>query len=142
MNFMDMCYELFKRISKIYDLSKDVQNYNRAIFYSSNFWNIDTEVIINFIIEVRQDNIIYTAIQQLLKMYSDFMVSGTPPKTLDQLSPYELYNELQGEICNIIKKGAFDSIKLLNDISPVQDETLAERFVKGDMKIFTQYRCT
>ena len=45
------------------------------------------------------------------------------------------------EICNIIKKGAFDGIKLLNDISSEQDEVLAERFVKGDMKIFTQYRC-
>lgn len=142
MNFMDMCYELFQRISKIYDLSKDVQNYNRAIYYSSNFWNIDSETIINFIIEVRQDNIIYTAIQQLLRMHRNFVVSGMPPKTLDQLSPYELYNELQGEICNIIKKGAFDSIKLLNDISPEQDEALAERFVKGDTNIFTQYRCT
>ena len=142
MNFMDMCYELFQRISKIYDLSKDVQNYNRAIFYSNNFWNIDSETIINFIVEVRQDNIIYTVIQKLLKMYRNFVVNGTPPRTLDQLSPYELYNELQREICNIIKKGAFDSIKLLNDISPEQDEALAEQFVKGDIKIFTQYRCT
>ena len=141
MNFMDMCYELFQRISKIYDLSKDVQNYNRAIYYSSNFWNIDSETIINFIIEARKDNIICAAIQQLLRMYTNFVVNEIPPKTLDQLSSYELYNELQGEICNIIKKGAFDSIKLLNDISPEQDEALAERVVKGDMTIFTQYRC-
>lgn len=66
MNFMDMCYELFQRISKINDLSKDVQNYNTAIFYSSNFGNIDSETIINFILDIRKDNIIYTAIQQLL----------------------------------------------------------------------------
>ncbi len=68
-------------------------------------------------------------------------INGMPPRTLDQLNPYELYNELQGEVYNIIKKGAFDSIKLLNDISSEQDEELAERFVKGDMTIFTQYRC-
>ena len=141
MNFMDMCYELFQRISKTYDLNKDVQNYNRAIFYLGNFWDIDSETIINFIIEIRKGNIIYTAIQQLLRMYRNFVLNGMSPKTLDQLNPYELYNELQGEICNIIKKGAFDSIKLLNDISSEQDEALAERFVKGDMKIFTQYRC-
>ncbi len=141
MNFMDMCYELFQRTSKIYDLNKAVQNYNSAIFYSNNFWDTDSETIINFIIEVRKDNIIYTAIQQLLRMYRNFVLNGMSPKTLDQLNPYELYNELQGEICNIIKKGAFDSIKLLNDISSEQDEALAERFVKGDMKIFTQYRC-
>ena len=141
MNFMDMCYTLFQRTSKVYDLNKDVQNYNRAIFYSSNFWDIDSETIINFIIEVRENNIIYIAIQQLLRMYRNFVLNGISPKTLNQLSPYELYNELQGEICNIIKKGAFDSIKLLNDISSEQDEALAERFVKGDMKIFTQYRC-
>ena len=141
MNFMDMCYELFQRTSKIYDLNKDVQNYNKAIFYSSNFWVIDSETIINFIIEVRKDNVIYTAIQQLLRMYRNFVLDGMSPKTLDQLSLSELYNELQGEICNIIKKGAFDSIKLLNDISSEQDEILAERFVRGDMEIFTQYRC-
>ena len=105
MNFMDMCYELIQRISKIYDLSKDVQNCNRAIFYLSIFGNIDSETIINFIDEVRQDNIIYTVIQQLLKMYRYFVINGMPPRTLDQLSPYELYNELQGEICNITKKG-------------------------------------
>ena len=141
MNFMDMCYELFQRTSKIYDLNKAVQNYNSAIFYSNNFWDTDSETIINFIIEVRKDNIIYTVIQQLLRKHRNFALNGMAPKTLDQLSPYELYNELQGEICNIIKKGAFDSIKLLNDISSEQDEALAERFVKGDMKIFTQYRC-
>lgn len=66
--------------AKIYDLGKDVQNYNRAIFYLSNFWNIDSETIIHFIIEVRQDNIIYTAIQQLLKIYRNFVVNGMPPK--------------------------------------------------------------
>lgn len=136
-----MCYELFQRISKIDDLSNDVQNYNTAIFYSSNFWNIDSETIINFIIEVRKDNIIYTAIQQLLKTYRNFVLNRIPPRTLDQLNPYELYNELQGEVYNIIKKGAFNSIKLLNDISSAQDEELAERFVKGDMTIFIQYRC-
>ncbi len=141
MNFMDMCYELFQRISKIDDLSNDVLNYNTAIFYSSNFWNIDSETIISFIIEVRKDNIIYTAIHQLLNMYRNFVLNGMSPRTLDQLNPYELYNELQGEVYNIIKKGAFDSIKLLNDISSEQDEELAERFVKGDMTIFTQYRC-
>ena len=74
-------------------------------------------------------------------MYKNFVINEMPPKTLDQLSSYELFNELQGEICNIVKKGAFDSIKLLNDISWEQDEALAERFVKGDMTIFTQYRC-
>ena len=141
LNFLDICYELFQRISKIHDLSKDVNNYDRAIFYSSNFWSIDSETIVNFIIEVRKDNIIYTAVQQLLKMYENIVINGMPPRTLYQLSPYELYNELQGEVFNIIKKGAYDSIKLLNDISSEQDEKLAERFVKGDMTIFTQYRC-
>lgn len=141
MNFMDMCYELFQRISKIHDLSKDVHNYNTAIFYLNNFWDTDSEKIINFIINVRADNIIYTAIQQLLKMSRNLMVNGMPPRTLDQLSPHELYNELQGEVFNIIEKGAFDSIKLLNDISSEQDDELAERFARGDMTIFTQYRC-
>lgn len=138
---MDMCHELFQRISKSKDLSKDVQNYNKAIFYSNNFWNVDSETIINFILEVRKDNIIYSTIQQLLRMSSNLVLNGMPPRTLDQLTPYELYNELQGEVSNIIKKGAYDSIKLLNDISSEQDEELAERFVKGDMTIFTQYRC-
>lgn len=141
LNFMDMCYELFQRISKIHDLSKDVDNYNKAIFYLNNFGDTDSKEIIDFIINVRADNIIYTAIQQLLKMYENIVINGMPPRTLYQLSPYELYNELKGEVFNIIEKGAFDSLKLLNDISSEQDEKLAERFVRGDMTIFTQYRC-
>ena len=131
---MDMCYELFQRISKIYDLSKDVDNYNKAIFYLNNFGDTDSKEIIDFIINVRADNIIYTAIQQLLKMYENIVINGMSPRTLYQLGPYELYNELKGEVFNIIEKGAFD-------ISSEQDEELAERFVRGDMTIFTQYRC-
>ena len=137
---MDMCYELFQRISKTHDLNKDVQNYNTAIFYLNNFWKTDSKTIIDFIIDIRKDNIIYTTIQRLLRMYTNFVSNVIQMRTLDQLAPYELYNELQGEICNIIKKGAYDSIKLLNDILSERDEDLAERFVKGDMTIFTQYK--
>ena len=48
------------------------------------------------------DNIICTAIQQLLRMHGNFVLNEIPPKTLNQLSPYELYYELQGEVCNIM----------------------------------------
>ena len=137
-----MCYELVQRISKIHDLSKTVDDYNTAIFYLSNFWDTDSEEIINFIINARADNIIHTAIQQLLKISRNFVINRMPSRTLYQLSQYELYNELKGEVINIIEKGAFDSLKLLNDISSEQDEELAERFVRGDMTIFTQYRCS
>ena len=141
MNFVDMCYELVQRISKIHDLSKTVDDYNTAIFYLSNFWDTDSEEIINFIINARADNIIHTAIQQLLKISRNFVINRMPSRTLYQLSQYELYNELKGEVINIIEKGAFDSLKLLNDISSELDEELAERFVRGDLTIFTQYRC-
>ena len=63
-------------------------------------------------------------IEQCFARIKNFVVNEIPPKTLGQLSSYELFNELQGEICNIIKKGAFDSIKLLNDLSSEQDEAL------------------
>lgn len=91
---------------------QDVDNYNKAIFYLNNFGDTDSKEIINFIINVRADNIIYTAIQQLLKMCENIVINGMLPRTLYQLSQYELYNELKGEVFNIIEKGAFDSLKL------------------------------
>lgn len=41
MNFFDMCYELFMRTSKCHDLGKDIQNYNKVIYYMNNFDGVD-----------------------------------------------------------------------------------------------------
>lgn len=136
-----MCYQLFMRTVNLYDLGKDIENYNKVVNYLNNFWNIDRAEIEDFIIEVRADNPIYTVIKQLVRASINTVVNGVSLRLLSQLNTYELYNELYGELYNIILKGAFDSVKLLNELTSDQDDELAERFVKGDMTIFTQYKC-
>lgn len=135
MNFFDMCYDLFQRMSDVDDLKKDVENYEKLQFYIANFYNIDRKTVEKFIIDVRTDNIIYSAIQQVARA----VVCG-PLRRLDELPLTDLYNELLGERYNIVLKGAYDSIKLLNEIMPEQDKALQNRFANEDMTIFMQYR--
>ena len=135
MNFLDMCYDVFTRTSQYHDLGKDLENYNKLVYYSNNFYSIDRSEIERFIVEVRFDNLIYSTTQQLGKV-----ISG-PLKKLWQLTPDELYKELQGEIVNIILKGAYDSIKLLYNLDEQQSANLANRIATGDMSLFEEYKC-
>ena len=137
MNFFDMCYELFMRTSKYHDLGKDIQNYNKVIYYMNNFDGVDRKKIEEFIIDVRMDNPVYSAIQQMVKV----MASNVPLRRLEELYLNELYIELRGEICNVVLKGAYDSIKLLNDLTTEEELQLSKRFASGDSSIFTQYNC-
>ena len=136
MNFFDLCYELFMRTSKYHDLGKDIQNYNKVINYMNTFYGVDRKEIEKFIIDVRMDNPVYSAIQQMVKV----MVSNVPLKRLEELYPNELYNELCGELYNIVLKGAYDSIKLLNELTMEEELELSKRFANGDISIFMQYR--
>ena len=132
MNFFDMCYELFMRTSKYHDLGKDIQNYNKVIYYMNNFYGVERKKIEEFIIDVRMDNPVYSAIQQM---------ANVPLRRLEELYLNELYIELRGEICNVVLKGAYDSIKLLNELTTEEELQLSKRFASGDSSIFTQYKC-
>lgn len=102
----------------------------------NNFYGVDRKEIEKFIIEVRMDNPIYSAIQQMVKV----MASNVPLRRLEELYLNELYNELRGEIYNVVLKGAYDSIKLLNDLTKEEELDLSKRFASGDSSIFTQYK--
>lgn len=119
MNFYKKCCELFTRMSKYHDLDKDVKNYNKIIYYLNNFQVSDRQEIERFIVEVRSDNLIYSAICQLQKA-----VNG-PLRKLCELNLNELYLELQGEIKNVVLKGAYESIKLLHNLNDQQSAILA-----------------
>lgn len=136
MNFFDLCYELFMRTSKYYDLGKDVENYNKTIYYLNNFNFINRKEIEKFIIEVRFDNPVYSALCQLLKV-----LSSAPLRLLQELTPMELYFELKGEITNLVFKGAHDCFVLLNNLCEQESANLAKRIASGDMTIFTDYKC-
>ena len=136
MNFFDMCYELFMRTSKYHDLGKDIQNYNKVIYYMNNFDGVDRKKIEEFIIDVRMDNPVYSAMQQIVKV----VASNIPLRRLEELYPNELYNELCGEIYNVVLKGAYDSVKLLNELTADEELELSKRFANGDSSIFTQYK--
>lgn len=125
------------RTSKYHDLSKDIQNYNKVIYYMNNFYGVDRKKIEEFIIDVRMDNPVYSEMQQMVKV----MGSNVPLKRLEELYPDELYNELCGERYNVVLKGAYDSIKLLNELTTEEELQLSKRFANGDCNIFTQYKC-
>lgn len=136
MNFFDMCYELFMRTSKYHDLGKDVLNYNKVINYLNNFYGVNRKEIEKFIVDVRMDNPVYSAMQQIVKV----VASNIPLRRLEELYPNELYNELCGEIYNVVLKGAYDSVKLLNELTADEELELSKRFANGDSSIFTQYK--
>lgn len=136
MNFFDLCYKLFMRTSKYHDLGKDIQNYNKVIYYMNNICDVDRTEIEEFIIDVRVNNPVYSAMQQMVKV----MVSNVPLRRLEELYLNELYIELRGELYNIILKGAYDSIKLLNKLTIEEELALSKRFANGDSSIFTQYK--
>lgn len=74
---------------------------------------MDRKEIEEFIIDVCMDNSVYSAIKQMVKV----MVSNVPLRRLEELYLNELYIELRGELYNIVLKGAYDSIKLLNEVT-------------------------
>lgn len=135
MNFFDMCYELFMKTSKYHDLGKDIQNYNKVIYYMNNFCNIDRKEIEKFIINIRMENPVYSAMQQMLKV----TVGNTPLRRLEEIYLHELYSELRGELYNIVLKGAYDSIKILNQLTKKQEQDLLKGLAVGDRNIFVQY---
>lgn len=87
--FIEKCFEIFERVAKSHDLSKDVENYNKALNYRDKFYFV--------------------------------------PRN-------------EGEISNLIMKGAYDSIKLLNNLDKEQSDSLAKRIVNSDFIIFNEYR--
>lgn len=135
MNFFDRCNELFERTSQCHDLRKDVDNYDKLMRHLSNFDFTDRKEIEDFIVKVRSDNPVYSAICQLQK------VASGPLRKLCELAPDELYVELRGEIQNVVFKGAYDSLKLLNNLDDKQCDNLVVRIVAQDMTIFTDYKC-
>ena len=136
MTFIEKCFEIFERVAKSHDLSKDVENYNKALNYSDKFYSVPRYEIENFIISVRIDNPIVAVIETAVKALNSKI------DVLWNLSLDDLYNELQGEISNLIMKGAYDSIKLLNDLDKEQSDSLAKRMVNGDFTIFNDYITT
>ncbi len=136
MNFFNRCNDLFQSMSDVKDLKKDVENYDKLQYYIENFSSINRKIIEKFIVEVRCDNVIYSAIQQITRTF----ITGSL-RRLDELSLQELYNELLGERYNIVLKGAYDGIKILNERTPEQDIELQNKFARKDMTIFMQYKC-
>ena len=139
MNFIDICLQVFLNSYKKYesskDLSKDLQNFDKALYYLRNFYNIDRKEIEKFIVDVRKDNPIYTLKQQLLRL-----TSGVHVTTIDNIDLSSLYNELAVEWANILYKGVHDSIKLFNDLKENESEKIYRRLIDNDMTIFYDYK--
>lgn len=142
MNFVDLCFDIFMKtyqnsaLKKSHDMYKDFENYDKANQYLQCFSLIDRRTIIDFIIDVRTDNLIYTALTQIAR----YANNSQAIKTLFDLNPIELYDELRIEHQRIILKGALDSFILLYKLSEEQSKELASRIVNNDISIFAQYQ--
>ena len=142
MDFVDLCFDIFMKtyhnsaLEKTHDLYKDFENYDKVNQYLQCFFSIDRRIIIDFIIDVRTDNLIFTAITQIVR----YANNSQAIKTLFDLNPIELYDELRIEHQRIILKGALDSLSLLYKLSEEQSKELANRIVNNDISIFEQYQ--
>lgn len=61
------------------------------------------------------------------------MTSNVPLRRLEELYLNELYNELCGELYNVVLKAAYDSIRLLNDLTEEKELELSNRLASGDV---------
>ena len=90
MNFFDMCYEVFTKISQYHDLGKDIENLNKYNYYLTNYYTCNLYLtnrkeIEDFIVDVRSDNPVYAFICQLKKR------SYGSLRKLHELNPNELF---------------------------------------------------
>ena len=134
MSFFGECYSVFERASKTHDLSKDWKDYNDAFFYLINFDIVRLEVIKDFLLKIRLNNPI-AATFRLSEGVQRRLLNG-----LARFSPDKLYKELQSEIPNLIIKGAFDSIRILNNLDEYQTALLATRMRNRDFTIFDEFK--
>ena len=135
-NFFEMCLSVFKRNSHLPELKEDMDDYNRAEDYLNQFNQTPREDIENFIVEVREKNLI----RKIRELIFNVTSGNQNVKFLWQLDPIELYAVLKAEQNDIVYKGVLNAIKFLNGLDEEQTEEAARRIVNGDVSVFGTYR--
>ena len=133
MNFFEKCKCLMDKTKEFKDLKDDFKNLQKWEYYVQNYSFAQRNEIINFILDVRINNIVFAVGQQIRKLANS--QHFVQPRSLHDLDFYELFTELQAEYFNILSKGAYDCINSLKNIQQ-ENTDLAKRIATLDDSIF------
>lgn len=139
-NFYDICYNILSYYLNFPDVADTYKSIEDGINYCNNYPQNMTDFlnnkdeIIQYIVEVRKDNIIdaYKNGQNLLLLYP--VPFGKP---LSQATYEELYNNLAQEIPRLILKGIHQTIKHFNNI--VNNNDLTAELLQEDKAVLKKY---
>ena len=134
MNFFDKCRILIEKNKDAKEIKDDVDNLDKWTDLVKKYNTVSREEVIDFILKVRANNIIFTVKKQMLILIKKGVI-GDEYRSLYQLNPQELYSELYAEYFNIVSKGAYDCIKFINHLQ-YEDKNLANKIAVLDDSIF------
>lgn len=139
-DFYDMAYEVLSHYLNWPDVADTYKSIVDGIYYYNNYYQIQIDFdnkkyeIINYITKVRKNNII-DAYKNRLNPFT--FIPALSGKTLFQLSPQELYNNLQNEIPLLILKGIYQIIKHFNEMA--DDNDLIAELLQEDVNTLIKY---
>lgn len=139
--FFNLCYELLSRYLHFPDVADTYKSINDGMGYLRSFPKNMTEFltkrneIINYIKQVRENNIIdaYRSNENPC-----LLIPVPSGKTLEQATPQELYGNLEAEIPRLVYKGIHQTIKHSYKIN--DDNELTAELLQQDMNIFQKYK--
>lgn len=139
-DFYEVCYEILSHYLDFPDVADTYKSIVDGIDYCKNYDQICMDFdnkkyeVINYITEVRKNNIIDTYKNRLNPLILVPLPSG---KSLFQASPQELYNNLEQEIPRLIIKGVHQTIKHFNEM--VDDNDLIAELLQEDVNTLEKY---
>lgn len=137
--FYDFCYEALSQHLEYKDVADTVKDIWDGLKYRQHFpWppqNFDMEKpeIIEYIKKVRLGNII----DQYKEHNALSFIPSSSGRSLWDLSPQELFNDLSAEIPRLIVKGTHQLIKHLSHIE--DDNALTAELVQNDVTVLEKY---
>ena len=139
-SFLILCYELLSHYLCFPDVADTYKSINDGMRYLRSFPQNMTEFltkkneIINYIKQVRENNIIdaYRSNENPC-----LLIPVPSGKTLEQANPHELYRNLEAEISRLVYKGIHQTIKHSYEID---DNELTAELLQQDMNILQKYK--
>lgn len=138
--FYDICYEVLSHYLNFPDVADTYKSIVDGIDYCNNYHKIQMDFdnkkyeIINYIVNVRKNNVIDTYINNENLLLHVSLPLGN---SLFQASPQELYNNLEQEIPKLILKGVHQIIKHFNEM--VDDNDLTAELLLEDVNTLLKY---
>lgn len=138
--FLDLCCNVIEQYTRFTDVAKTAKDINDGVGYARLYTTNQTEFnrkhdeIVDYIIKVRDNNILDSYIDDRNYLLLIPVKSGKP---LNQSSPQELCNNLTNEINRLIIKGSYQVIK---HIYPnMSDIEVLQKLLMQDISALQEY---